>query len=47
MPDKEYNGYIQSKLKEKICYNNISYSSIYVNVFFSLIDIYYIKSYSL
>ena len=25
MPDKEYNGYIQSKLKEKICYNNIAF----------------------
>ena len=30
-----------------ICYNNISYSSIYVNIFFSLINIYYIKSYKL
>ena len=30
-----------------ICYNNISYSSIYVNIFFSLINIYYIKNYKL
>jgi hypothetical protein len=30
-----------------ICYNNISYSSIYVNIFFSLINIYYVKNYKL
>ena len=30
-----------------ICYNNISYSSIYVNIFFSLLNIYYIKNYKL
>jgi len=30
-----------------ICYNNISYSSIYVNVFFSLLAIYNIKNYKL
>jgi hypothetical protein len=30
-----------------ICYNNISYSSIYVDVFFSLINIYHIKNYKL
>ena len=30
-----------------ICNNNISYSSIYVNVFFSLLNIYYIKNYKL
>ena len=30
-----------------ICYNNISYSSIYVNIFFSLLNIYFIKNYRL
>jgi hypothetical protein len=30
-----------------ICYNNITYSSIYVSVFFSLLNIYYIKNYTL
>jgi hypothetical protein len=30
-----------------ICYNNLSYSSIYVNVFFSLINIYNTKNYKL
>lgn len=30
-----------------ICYNNISYSSIYVNIFFSLLAIYYTKNYKL
>jgi hypothetical protein len=30
-----------------ICYNNISYSSIYVNIFFSLLNIYYTKNYKL
>lgn len=30
-----------------ICYNNISYSSIYVNVFFSLINIYNTKNFKL
>jgi len=32
---------------EYICYNNISYSSIYVNVFFSLLAIYNTKNYKL
>jgi len=30
-----------------MCYNNITYSSIYVSVFFSLLNIYYIKNYTL
>ena len=30
-----------------ICYNNITYSSIYVGVFFSLLNIYYTKNYTL
>ena len=30
-----------------ICYNNISYSSIYVNIFFSLLNIYFMKNYRL
>jgi hypothetical protein len=30
-----------------ICYNNLSYSSIYVNIFFSLLAIYNIKNYKL
>ena len=32
---------------EYICFNNLSYSSIYVNIFFSLINIYNTKNYKL
>ena len=38
---------IDNYIIDYICYNNLSYSSIYVNIFFSLINIYYTKNYKL
>lgn len=43
--NSEENKVIDNYIIEHICYNNLSYSSIYVNIFFALIINYYNKGY--
>ena len=38
---------IDNYIIDYICYNNLSYSAIYVNILFSIINLYYIKDYKL
>ena len=41
----DINNIIDNYIIEHICYNNLSYSAIYVNILFSIIHMYYVKDY--
>ena len=43
--NNEENKIIDNYIIEHICYNNLSYSTIYVNLLFALINTYYVKDY--